>query len=162
MKNGDIPCGDCHRKRMLPRQNELFCLLLALCHLPFVASGESASAAPVSANESADIQHAQDFWVISGPARDQPHDFHKELRINFEDTAWSNFWYEEQGEPGYLPLSRTPPTLKAGQQVKLDGTVIPSVGLEASRIKVTTVADPDPTPAEEVKGRFNQMLAMDR
>ena len=144
---------------MLMRRFELRILFLVfLCGITL-----SALAGPtVPAADAIEISHPEDFWTIAGPARQQPHDLHMEIRINFVDTAWKNFWYDSQGEPGYFPLSSTPPTLKPGQRVRLDGTVIPAIGLEASRVKVTVLADPDPTPPENVKGRFNQMLAIDR
>jgi len=151
-----------HRRRMLPRRIELCFLLVALFSFPFTAMAEEADAVLNAANDPTEILRPQDFWAIAGSARDQPHPLHMEIRINFVDTAWHNFWYEQQGEPGYFPLSAKPPVLKPGQLVKLDGTVVPSTGLEASRLKVTLLADPDPTPAEDVKGRFNQMLAIDR
>ncbi len=76
---------------MLPRRIELCFFLVALCSLPLIARAESASAGPVAANEPTEIQHPQDFWAISGPARDQPHEIHMEIRINYVDTAWRNF-----------------------------------------------------------------------
>ncbi|HEU5081490.1 MAG TPA: response regulator [Opitutaceae bacterium] len=111
------------------------------------------------------IRTSAEFDRASGQTRDLRFGLDMEIRINFLDRAWHNLWYESNSGLGYFPIewdeSEQPP-FHAGQRVHLTGTIIPSHGLTKRDVRVEVIAEKDNTPAEDIKGRFGEIEALDR
>ncbi|MFO1476147.1 MAG: ATP-binding protein [Verrucomicrobiota bacterium] len=65
------------------------------------------------------------IWELPQAERALPHRMRTELTIYYFDHEWNNAWGACQGRPAYLPIGDCPTPLKAGQQVLLDGVVLP-------------------------------------
>src|SRR5579884_3005354 len=133
----------------------LFLGLLLAARLLTAATAAPDAAPAVAARM---ISSIEDYASLPPDQLARPHRVHLEVRVNYQDPAWGNFWFEDRSGRGYLPLSAHPPALRPNQRVLIDGVIIPSVGLEASRVTVTVLADPDPSPAEAVARRLGDLV----
>lgn len=130
---------------------------LALCVSSTAAAPDlAASSSPPT------ITRGADYYAITGEARNEAHPVNWEIRINFFDPTWRNLWYQDKEGLGYLGVSAEPPALRSGQRVRLEGNWIPSRGVTAADLKVTVLDDEDSTPAEPIKGRLGEMIALNQ
>jgi PAS domain S-box-containing protein len=118
-----------------------------------------ASAVPASATL---IQKVEDFWNLSGDARTQVHEIRYDVWTTFVDPNWKNFWFSMSGYPGYLPLSDTPPELKAGRHILITGTIIPAEGLDARRVKITELSQTSPPAPLSLRGKVGDIAEFDQ
>ncbi len=87
------------------------------------------------------ITSAGEFWTVPTALRDIPHELDAELTVTFYDPHWKLLWAADRDGQSYWPLSTTTPQLKAGQRIHLAGSVIPSVGLEFEKTRITLLED---------------------
>jgi signal transduction histidine kinase/CheY-like chemotaxis protein len=82
------------------------------------------------------------------------HPLRIEGRVNYVDSQWRLLWLQTKDEASYLQLSALGPPLVQGQRVLIEGTIVPSKGLEANRVKVTVLRPWEPASALNVGDRL--------
>jgi signal transduction histidine kinase/CheY-like chemotaxis protein/uncharacterized protein YdeI (BOF family) len=113
------------------------------------ASATPAAAAPVEA-----ITDLTRIWGLSPEMKSVAHPFRIDGRVSFYDPPWRNSWIEKDGVGAYLELSTTPPALRAGQHVLIEGSLIPSKGLDAGAVTVKVLQEYEPVVPLDTKGRI--------
>ena len=109
------------------------------------------------------ITDVREVWEMPQTERERAHPLRIEGRVNFHDPLWNNLWLEQNGEGRYLPLlPRNAPSLRNGQLVRIEGTLIPAEGLSADRVRVTVLRDFVPSTPVPTAGRINEVRAFDR
>ena len=71
------------------------------------------------------ITNPGEVWALPPEAKNEPHRLRLEGRISYVDMDWGLFWLDIDGVGTYLQMSSTPPQLKTGQYVIIEGTIIP-------------------------------------
>jgi len=102
------------------------------------------------------ISDLAQIWQIPDGLKDVPHPLRFEGRVSVYDPLWGNSWFEQNGLSTYLALSATPPALHAGQRVLIEGSLVPSKGLEAALVTVKVLQDFEPISPLDTKGRLNE------
>ena len=82
------------------------------------------------------------------------HPMRIECRVSFFDPRFKNFWLEQDGIGTYLRLSSSPPALRAGQRVVIEGSLIPEKGLSADAVTVRVLQEYEPIAPRDTKGRI--------
>ncbi len=77
-----------------------------------------------------------------------------ECRVSFFDPRFKNFWLEQDGIGTDLRLSSSPPALRAGQRVVIEGSLIPEKGLSADAVTVRVLKEYEPIAPRDTKGRI--------
>ncbi|HUL54364.1 MAG TPA: ATP-binding protein [Opitutaceae bacterium] len=94
------------------------------------------------------------IWPMSTEMKSVAHRIRFEGRVSYYDVRWHNSWLETNGVGTYVKLSPAPPDLRAGQYVRIEGTMIPLKGLAADEVKVTVLKDYVPVEPLATKGRI--------
>ncbi|HEX2862594.1 MAG TPA: hypothetical protein VHN79_13185, partial [Lacunisphaera sp.] len=117
----------------------------------------SLAAAQESPSPFPPITTVGDFWNIPEAEKHQPHPVSMELHVHFYDAAWNLLWGQTGADVSYLTVGGKALPLKAGQKVRLEGTVIPSRGFDGELLKVTILGEaPLPEPVK-VAGRMGEL-----
>lgn len=118
---------------------------------------------PASAQESAPpravITTVGEFWNVPEADKAKEHPLRMDLIAYYYDASWKLLYGETGGVSSYLPVAGQSLPMKSGQKVRLEGSVIPSEGLDGARIKVTLLAErqmPEPVP---IAGRMDDLAA---
>ncbi|MDQ5977362.1 MAG: two-component system, cell cycle sensor histidine kinase and response regulator CckA [Verrucomicrobiota bacterium] len=96
------------------------------------------------------VTTAGDFWTVSDAERQLPHRLQMEVVVYYYDPAWKLLYGQTGALSSYLPVTGKALPIKAGQKVRLEGTVIPAYGIDGSRTVTTVLAEdqlPAPVPA---------------
>jgi signal transduction histidine kinase/ActR/RegA family two-component response regulator len=137
-------------------------IVLALgCALLAASSSRAAGDEPVALPADT-ITNPDTIWQMSTEARGRVYPLRVEGRVNFYDASWGSLWFEHEGQGRYFHLSSNPPSMRNGQRVRIEGTIIPNQGLAADRVKVTVLGEFEPIDALETKGRITEVRTFDR
>jgi len=109
---------------------------------------------------SAAITDPDQVFLLSTEQKAERHPLDIEGRVNYSDPRWRNLWLERDGRVGYLQMSDHPPALLQGQRVRIQGTIVPSKGLDAGAVKVTVLRDFAPAEALDATGRICDVSAL--
>jgi two-component system cell cycle sensor histidine kinase/response regulator CckA len=128
------PCQPCRRARGLLAGAGLL-------------AGLMLGAATLGAQDHPAITSGAEFWTVPEYARKQPQRIDVEILALHYDPNWKLLYGEVGGTVTYLPTSGQPLPLRAGQRVRLQGTVVTSDGLDGDKVEVTVLAEGQfPTP----------------
>ena len=138
------------------------CLCLGIALILATVAAHAAPPPPEPTAGATLIGHARDIWALGANQRTIPHPVRLEGRVNYADPDWHLLWMEFEGEGFFLPLATNAPALKAGQRVRLDGTLIPDEGLDAARIQVTVLDEHQAVEPLATTGRLGEIRTFDR
>lgn len=99
------------------------------------------------------------IWAMPTEEKSLRHPLRIEGRVNYFEGLFKLFWLERDGVSTYVQVSATPPPLRSGQYVVIEGTIVPNQGLDAADARVTVVRDPDPVTPLDPRGRINDQAA---
>ena len=133
--------------RFLPRQTLGYLTGVILCSL--------AQGAVYAADTLATITDPSAVWELPTGQRGLPHPIHFEGRVAYFDPGFKLFWFEHDDTGSYLQLSTNPPPMKVGQQVVIEGTIVPTEGLDARSARVRVISDYKPITPLETKGHID-------
>lgn len=88
------------------------------------------------------------------------HPLRIEGRVNYFDAGFKMLWLERDGASVYIQLSASPPALRNGQYVVIEGSIIPNQGLNATEVKVSVVMEKAPIEPLNTRGRINDLVAL--
>ena len=117
---------------------------------------------PVDPVGDAPITTAREFWALPPEARTTRHAFCFEGRVNFYDPTWRLLWMENAGEGFFLAPSGPLPALRSGQRVRLEGTMVPAVGLQAETTRITVLEASTPGAPLATHERIGDLRTFDR
>ncbi len=120
--------------------------------LPEDASTPRPPAGPVEA-----ITDLVQLWSLSPETTSVAHPLRIEGRVSVYDPSFGNCWIEQGGIGTYVALSKSPPVLRAGQHVLIEGSVVPSKGLEAAAVSVKVLQEFEPVVPVDTKDRIDDM-----
>ncbi|ACB74255.1 histidine kinase [Opitutus terrae PB90-1] len=103
------------------------------------------------------ITNAVSIWELTPAEKALRHPLQLEGRVSFVDPVWKNFWIEQNGVGTYLMLANAAPPLRAGQRVRLEGSIVPNLGLAADSVRVTVLQDFEPITPLDANGRIREM-----
>jgi len=127
-------------------------LLLALAPARFLAAEPSAASPPPPPAQA--ITSPAQIFNLSTDEKSLPHPLRIEGRVSYFDRRWRHLWLDQDGLGEYVLLSTNPPPLQQGQRVRIEGTIVPSKGLDADAVKVTVLQADQPVEGLSVEGRF--------
>jgi two-component system, cell cycle sensor histidine kinase and response regulator CckA len=102
------------------------------------------------------------IWQMTVEERERAHPLRVEGRVNFYDPQWHNLWYEQDGGGHYVHVADNPPALRNGQRVRIEGTLVPALGISADRLHVTVMDEYEAVTPVPTKGRISEVRAFDR
>ena len=82
-----------------------------------------------------------EFWNVPAADRAREHPLRMTLVVYHYDASWKLLYGETEGAASFMPVRGRSLSMKAGQKVRLEGTVIPAEGIDGDRIKATVLAD---------------------
>ncbi len=104
-----------------------------------------------------------DFWTYRHYKPTERQAVRFEFVVLFYDSAWNMLWGVENGSSFFLPsVAGRPLPLKAGQRVRLTGSVLPEAGISPDDVQVTVLAEnawPTPRSAAGQLTRVDQLDA---
>lgn len=118
-----------------------------------------APAPPAAAGEVGTITDLAQVWQLPIEQKAVAHPLRVEGRVSVYDPRFKNFWLEQNGISTYLLLSSSPPVLRIGQHVVIEGTVIPEKGLNADAVTVRVLQEYEPIVPLETRGRIRDIDA---
>lgn len=110
------------------------------------------TAAPVET-----ITDLSQVWPIPDELKSVAHPLRIEGRVDVYDPLWRIFWLASNETAVYLQLTDNPPLLRVGQRVSIEGSFIPSKGLDAASVTVKVLQEYEPVAPLDIKGRINDM-----
>jgi signal transduction histidine kinase/CheY-like chemotaxis protein len=111
-----------------------------------------APGAPVEA-----ITDLSQILGLSPEMKSVAHPIRLEGRVSYYDPPWGNSWIERDGVATYLSLSKSPPALRSGQRVLIEGSLVPSKGLEADAVTVRILQEYEPVVPLDITGRIHEV-----
>ena len=100
------------------------------------------------------------IWPLSNEEKSVAHPIRFEGRVSFVDPKWRHLWLERDGLGEYIVLSVNPPPLRQGQRVRIEGTLVPFKGLDASAVTVTVLQADEPATALSAMDRLSDVEAL--
>ena len=100
------------------------------------------------------------IWAMPPDQKSQSHGLRIEGRVSYYDPLFRLCWLERNGLGIYIQLSARPPDIRTGQYVKIEGVIIPNVGLDARSVTVRVIAENAPVAPIQTKGRINDLEAL--
>jgi signal transduction histidine kinase/CheY-like chemotaxis protein len=107
------------------------------------------------------ITSPSEVWGLPSEEKLLPHPLRIEGRITYYDSYWKMCWIEGEGMGAYLMLAEKAPPLRAGQYVRIEGSIIPGHGLSADLVRVTVLRNNDFPRPINIAGRINDLEALD-
>ena len=153
-------CGSLPRLRSLRRR------LAACASAGVLAASAFALDAPAGDPATAEsvtpvITNPADIWALSPEEKDRVHPIRLEGRVDYFDAAWKLCWISRGGAGTYIQLSAAAPAMRAGQRVRIEGSILPAKGLEAARARVVVLSDYEPAEPLPTAGRINDLDQLD-
>lgn len=99
------------------------------------------------------------LWSMPTEQKSLRHPLRIEGRVNYYDPGFKLFWIEKDGVSTYVQVAATPPALRIGQYVEIEGTIVPNQGLDAASVTVRVVRENDPVVPLDASGRLNDHQA---
>jgi two-component system cell cycle sensor histidine kinase/response regulator CckA len=146
-----------HVDNRLGRGGLVACVTVLLALAPVRLGAAEASAAPPPVET---ITDPSQIWPLSTEMRSVVHPLRIEGRVSYYDPHWHNSWFEKDGVGTYLKLSPSPPALRTGQYVRIEGSLLPSKGLDANTVTVTVLKEFAPIEPLPAKGRIRDSNAL--
>ena len=100
------------------------------------------------------------IWAMPTAEKSLEHPLRLEGRVSYFDPLWKLLWIEQDNVGTYVQLGTVPPMMKGGQRVRIEGTIVPAKGLEASRARVTVLEDFTPIEPLVANGRINDFTTL--
>ena len=133
------------------------CATMLTALAPWTAAAAEVSATPPPASPTVDtLTNPIQVWPLSTEMKSVAHRIRFEGRVSFYDPRWHNSWLETDGVGTYVKLSPSPPLLRSGQRVRIEGTMVPLKGLADDTVKVTVLQDYEPIEPLATKGRIRE------
>ena len=85
------------------------------------------------------------------------HPLRVEGRVSYYDPRFKLFWLEQNGAGIYLQLSSSPPAMRTGQHVVVEGSLVPDEGLSAAAVTVRVIQEYEPIVPLDTKGRIREI-----
>lgn len=124
-----------------------------------LAAQESNSPPPVSAVL---ITNLAQFWAIPAEEKKLAHPAHLKLFIYYCDPHWNVYWGRSDDLDTFLPLRGIPRTLKVGQEVELDGLMIPvSEEFIWDKTSIKVLSESNKIPVISSAGKFFESTNLD-
>jgi signal transduction histidine kinase/CheY-like chemotaxis protein len=98
-------------------------------------------------------------WALSNAQKSIVHPLRLEGRVSYIDRRWALLWLG-QGENSFIQLSTNAPLLKQGQRVLIEGTILPTRGLDAASVTVKVLQENEPVEPISVAGRLGDLVAL--
>ena len=114
-----------------------------------------AAEADKAVSPAAPITDPGQIWNLSTEERARPHPLRIEGRVSYNDPGFRMLWLESNSVGTYLQLAASPPPLRTGQYVVIEGKITPKDGLSAKDVKVQVVEENAPVTPLPSKGRIN-------
>lgn len=100
------------------------------------------------------------IWAMPTVEKSREHPLRVEARVSYVDALWRLLWIEYGDVATFIQLAPESPPLEDGQRVLIEGTIIPSKGLEASRARVTVLEEHVPIEPLPANGRINDITTL--
>jgi two-component system cell cycle sensor histidine kinase/response regulator CckA len=97
------------------------------------------------------------LWSMPTEQKAMKHPVRLEGRINYFDPGFKLLWMEKDGVSTFVQVSASPPPLRNGQRVVIEGTMVPNRGLEASEVTVRVLHEREPIEPLATRGRINDL-----
>jgi signal transduction histidine kinase/CheY-like chemotaxis protein len=94
------------------------------------------------------------LWSFSPEMKAVAHPLRIEGRVSLFDSRFNNFWFEQNGISTYLHLSASPPALRSGQRVIIEGSLVPDKGLSADAVTVRVLREYEPVVPVDTRDRI--------
>ncbi|HTL68105.1 MAG TPA: ATP-binding protein [Lacunisphaera sp.] len=98
------------------------------------------------------INNVGEFWNIPEIDKPKPHRIRLQLLVLYYDPIWHLLWAQEDGKGCYMTVHGEALPMRAGQRVRIEGTIIPTEGLDGSRVAVTVLDNNAMPPALPTAG----------
>jgi hypothetical protein len=108
----------------------------------------------------ATITNLIEAWQLPMEQKALVHPLRVEGRVSYYDPRFRLFWLEQNGTGTYLQLSASPPALRTGQHVVLEGTLLPDLGLSADAVAVKVLQEYEPVVPLDAKDRIRDIDAL--
>ncbi|MGB7769061.1 MAG: ATP-binding protein [Verrucomicrobiia bacterium] len=128
---------------------------------PLTATAQGTNGRPVLSE--AVITNMNEFWAIPLEEKGQPHRVRMDLLIYYCDTNWNVYWGDSDGLDTFLPLRGIPVSLKAGDEISIDGRILP-VNQECfwDRTSVKILSESNEIKTLSAKGRLLDVVSLDK
>lgn len=126
-----------------------FALSFALAGFCQAAEGPSAPFPPITS--------VAEFWGVSESDKQLPHPVRMEMDIHYYDGSWNLLWARTGNETSYLPVEGKPLPIRAGQRIRLEGSVVPVRGFDGEMVKVTVLGDAALPEPVRVTGQLEKL-----
>ncbi|AOS44093.1 Blue-light-activated protein [Lacunisphaera limnophila] len=113
---------------------------------------------PLRAEELPRITDPAWIWAMPTEQKARPHPLRLEGRVQYFDPSFKMMWLESNGVSTYVQLSARTPPLRTGQQVVIEGTIVPHDGLDRDRIQVTVREEHRPVTPLDLSGPINDIV----
>lgn len=113
-------------------------------------------------NERPLITDPDAVWTMPLELRGLVHRCRFEGRVNFADQLWKNMWIEGPYGARYVQLAGRDLPLRSGDQVVIEGTLIPARGLDGETVSVTVLGSGAPVEPLPTTGRFADIASFTR
>jgi len=100
------------------------------------------------------------IWAMPTEGKALRHPLRIEGRVNYFESGFKLFWLERNGVSTYIQVSATPPALRDGQYVVIEGSIIPNQGLNAADVKVSVLQEYVSVEPIDTQGRINDLEAL--
>lgn len=97
------------------------------------------------------------LWHLRDAGSQQPVSIKLTMRVNYYDPHWQLFWGEAEGVGFFVPCGDSPLPLRAGQNVQIEGMVVPARGLTGDSVKVTVLDESEPVVPIPTRGQLGDM-----
>jgi signal transduction histidine kinase/ActR/RegA family two-component response regulator len=142
-----------HVDNRLGRGGLAACVTVVLALAPVRVGAAEASAAPPPVETITDLNQIQ---PLSTEMKSVAHPLQIEGRVSYYDPLWKIFWLEKNGVGTYLQLAPSAPVMRAGQYVRIEGSIVPTKGLAADAATVIVLRENEPIKPLSIKGRIGE------
>jgi PAS domain S-box-containing protein len=123
--------------------------LAVISALVFVAQLHAAAATEIPT-----ITNADDIWSVSPQLKTLPNPVRLTFTINYYDPIWGVMWAEENGRAFFVNTGPDTLPVKSGQRIRVEGTMVPSQGVDISKCRITLLTPIAPPAPLNAKGRI--------
>ncbi len=122
---------------------------------PLVGEGAAAAANTV-------ITTLTQYWEMPPSAEGKAHPASLELLVHYYDPAWGLLWAESGGTPAFIPCVGPVLPLKSRQRVRLEGTLLPGVGIPGDQVRITVLEEQAHLEVQPVAGMIADVKRFER
>ena len=86
-----------------------------------------------------------EIWKVAEANKADTFLLNSEVHVEYYDPEWNLLWIRRDNNEAYfVPVGPTRLPIRSGQRVKINGTIVPKVGLSGDTVQVTVVTDDEP------------------